>query len=120
MTALGLQISQNASDPLHWGFVFWTACTVTTVIGIAAGMRYQARTWCSFCPVGTMGAAFGVGKYQLQIDHSCRGCGLCEKACPMELPIAQQASAGVLPHGDCIKWSSCVDTCKAGALSWPE
>lgn len=120
MTALGLQISLKPNDPLHWGFVFWTACTVTTVIGIAAGAVFKARTWCSFCPVGTMGAAFGVGKYQLQIDHSCRSCGLCDKACPMELSVSQHAAAGALPHGDCIKCSSCVNACKIGALSWPE
>jgi len=36
------------------GFAFATVCLVTTVIAIFFGYLFSARTWCMFCPMGTM------------------------------------------------------------------
>lgn len=119
MSLMGLQIALDPGDPLHWGSVFWLVCTVTTAVGIILGFIYRARTWCTFCPVGTMANALGGTKGRLQISHACRECGLCEQQCPMDFSIASHKSAGSLPHRDCLKCSSCKDTCSQGALSWP-
>jgi ferredoxin-type protein NapH len=120
ITLMTLQIARNPGDPMHWGWVFWLVCALTTSVGVLLGVIYRPRTWCSFCPIGTMGNAIGGGKDQLRIAASCRSCGVCEKSCPMDLTIATHKAEGVLPHRDCVKCSSCVSACKVGALSFPE
>jgi len=118
MSMMALQIAQNPGDPLHWGRVFWLVCLVTTAIGVGLGLYYRPRTWCSFCPVGTMANAIGGDKDRLVIGTNCRSCGTCEKSCPMDFNIATYKTEGVLPNRDCLKCSACVESCKAGALSF--
>lgn len=118
MSFMVLQIAQNPANPMHWGFVFWQVCAVTTAAGVALGLYYRPRTWCTFCPVGTMANGIGGGKDRLQIASNCKSCGICERSCPMDLTIAGHKSEGSLPHRDCLKCSSCVESCKVGALSF--
>lgn len=120
MSFMTWRLAQNPGEWQHWGRVFWSMCLITTAVGVPLGMVYRARTWCSFCPVGTFAAAVGRQKYQLEISADCRQCGACEKSCPMGLSIAEHKDAGNLPHHDCIKCSSCVTTCPRGALDWPQ
>ncbi len=120
MSFMTWRIAQNPGDWQHWGRVFWSMCLITTAVGVPLGMIYRARTWCSFCPVGTFASAVGGSKYQLAIASDCRQCGACEKQCPMGLSIAEHRDEGQLPHHDCIKCSSCATTCPRGALTWPE
>jgi len=118
MSLMALQIAQNPGDPLHWGRVFWLVCLVTTAVGVALGLYYRPRTWCSFCPVGPMANAIGGDKDQLVIGASCKSCGVCEKSCPIDFSIVGHKAEGVLPNRDCLKCSSCVASCKVGALSF--
>lgn len=119
MSFMSWRLAQNPTDWRHWGTVFWSMCLITTAVGVPLGMIYRARTWCSFCPVGTFAAAVGGAKYQLEIASDCRQCGICEKQCPMGLTIAEHRDTGHLPHADCIKCSSCMAACPRGALAWP-
>ena len=119
MSLMGVQIAQNPGDPMHWGRVFWLVCTVTTAIGVVLGSIYRARTWCTFCPIGTMANALGGTRDQLLISHDCRACGLCETKCPMDLSIATHRESGTVPHRDCLKCAACVDSCPRDALSFP-
>jgi polyferredoxin len=115
------RISLNPTDPLHWGRVFWMMCLVTTAIGVPLGILIHPRSWCSFCPIGTIQRAVGGGKKPLQIDaERCRACALCEQHCPMDLTIAPHRHEGVLPHRDCLRCSECIGVCPTGALRWPE
>lgn len=119
MFIMGVQIAQNPTDPMHWGRVFWLVCVVTTSVGVVLGSIYRARTWCTFCPIGTMANAVGGSKDPLQISQACRECGLCETKCPMDLGIVKHKEAGSVPHRDCLKCSACVDSCPKDALSFP-
>lgn len=119
MGFMAVRLAQHPADWRHWGTVFWSMCLITTAVGIPLGMYYRARSWCSFCPVGTTAAAVGGHRYQLQISAECRGCSQCEAHCPMGLSIAVHRSEGQLPHHDCIKCSSCATACPRSALSWP-
>lgn len=123
LTALiGLMIAQLTADPgnwRHWGIVFWRMCLVTTSAAVFLAVTYASRGWCNICPVGTVAARVGGDRQPLQIASSCRACGRCEQACPMQFDIAVHRQAGQLPHRDCLKCSACVKACPGLALSWP-
>lgn len=118
---VGLMVAQLAVDPgnwQHWGVVFWRMCLVTTTAALMLAVTFSSRGWCAICPVGTVAAQVGEGKLPLQIEGSCRGCGYCERVCPMQLDIVDHRHAGQLPHRDCLKCSTCVKACPVQALGW--
>lgn len=41
-------------DLYRIGFVFFRTILVTTLVGIGLGIKYQPRTWCKICPMGTL------------------------------------------------------------------
>lgn len=96
------------------GMVFVSLCILTTSIAILFGVAIAPRTWCSFCPMGTLQRALGGSKYQLKMDRTlCIDCGKCEKVCPMQLPVRE-----IRANPDCIKCARCVEACPKGALSF--
>jgi ferredoxin-type protein NapH len=96
------------------GMVFVTLCIITTSIAILFGVVIAPRTWCSFCPMGTLQRAMGGKRYQLKVDaQKCIDCGICPKVCPMQLPANE-----ILDKPDCIKCGRCVEACPKHALSF--
>ena len=57
--AMAYQISLNPGDVHHWGRVFVRVCLLTTLLGVALALLSHPRTWCSFCPMGTIQGAIG-------------------------------------------------------------
>ncbi|MFC1523210.1 4Fe-4S binding protein [Thermodesulfobacteriota bacterium] len=112
---------QSPTDIANWGHVFWTMCVVTTLLAIFLATFINARSWCAFCPIGTVQNVFGGSKELLQINgDACKDCKLCEKSCTFDLPITQYKDQGVVLERDCIKCSECVASCPTKALSWPQ
>jgi polyferredoxin len=96
------------------GMVLVVMCIVTTLIAILFGILINPRTWCSFCPMGTLQRWFGGKRYQLKFDkNKCVNCNLCNKVCPMGLTVNE-----ISHKPDCIKCSRCVDVCPKKALSF--
>ena len=96
------------------GMVFVTLCIITTSIAILFGVVIAPRTWCSFCPMGTLQRGMGGKRYQLKVDaQKCIDCGICQKVCPMQLPANE-----ILDKPDCIKCGRCVEACPKHALSF--
>jgi len=120
MSFMAWRLSLQIDSLVHWGTVFWQMCLITTVVAITLGGVYRERAWCSICPMGSIQAAEGRGKHLLQVDASCRECRLCEKGCPMDLPILAARIDGKMFHHDCIKCSQCQGLCPSNALSWPQ
>ena len=92
----------------------------TTLFGIVLAVLFAPRAWCSICPMGTMAAWIGRGKYPLQVDATrCTQCGACARACPLQLRPGSFAEGGQMVAGDCIKCGTCVKTCRQQALAFP-
>ncbi len=96
------------------GMVFVIMCLVTTTIALFAGASVSPRTWCTFCPMGTVQNIIGGNKYQLQVDDSkCIDCNKCEKSCPMQLEVHTNNE-----KPDCIKCGRCITACPTKALAF--
>jgi len=113
------KIMQNPSDPMHWGSVFWLMCLVTTSIAIILGVLIHPRSWCSFCPIGTIQNSSGGKKTRLFINKDiCIDCKICQKNCPINLKILSFKEKGVFDHPDCLRCSVCINVCPKKALRW--
>lgn len=114
MGMMGVQLTLAWPNPAAMGRVFVLLLGVTSIAGIALAIAYHPRTWCTFCPMGTMARWVSHGKRSLQVTDSCRSCRACEKVCPMGL-VPQQVDRS---HADCIKCGQCVGRCPVSALSF--
>lgn len=121
MVLMTLRILADPGNIYHWGRVFWLMCAVTTGIGLVLGMFHHQRTWCAFCPMGTMQKALGGKNTYIAIDKDrCIECGRCEKACPFSLPVLEYRESGIMDNPDCLKCSECIAACPVDALSFTD
>jgi polyferredoxin len=117
MGFMAFQIAQNPGDVYHWGRVFVRICIITTGIGVVLALIVHPRTWCSFCPMGTMQSAVGGNRAPLIMADGCVECRTCERACPMNLSIVgQRMDDGRVDAPDCLKCGECVVACPKGLL----
>lgn len=112
------------------GFVFASTYLMVMVVGGLLALLVNPRTWCQFCPMGTMqkfsyrlGKILGVTKktdkkVTISDIDKCYKCGKCAKACPFQLsPYLNFSENNQFEDIDCIKCGVCVDTCPANILS---
>jgi ferredoxin-NADP reductase/NAD-dependent dihydropyrimidine dehydrogenase PreA subunit len=107
-------------------------CAVTTAIGLILALTVNPRSWCTFCPMGTVQKflhnirkkiipRFRFNKKITMTNPSaCVKCGACSRVCPMQLSVHDKAlnSAYQVDHPDCIKCKTCVNHCKTGILKF--
>lgn len=105
------------------GAVFVRMIIITTILTIVLGTIYNPRTWCVFCPMGTM--AYYVSKLRFSKDRTkhitfnkdtCTNCGLCSKHCPMGIHVLAYKEQDTVLSADCIKCCSCIQKCPKNAL----
>lgn len=118
MTGFSVQTYFAWGDPAAMGLVFVRLIFVTTVVGIVLGLVYHQRTWCSFCPMGTLASWLSRKAMPLKVAPACVNCGLCTKACPLQLKPASGKESGVFTAGDCLKCERCVAACPKKALDF--
>lgn len=116
MGMMTVQISMVWPDGRAIGRVFVLLLGVTTVVGIGLAVTFKPRTWCTFCPMGTMANWVSHGKRPLVVSEECKECAACAKDCPMDLTPYEGGPA----HADCLKCNQCVLKCPLDALSFQE
>jgi len=112
------------------GFVFAVNYLVPTTIGIVLALFNNPRSWCSFCPMGTMEQlAYKLGKltgWNKSTDRKvsvaaaelCHKCAKCARVCPMQLlPYQEFSAANQFSNENCIRCGTCVANCPAGILT---
>ena len=114
----GVQLYMNGWTLAGVGCTFWNIILATTIVGIVFGFIYAPRTWCTFCPMGTL-SAWSAPKQPRQgfpvvyVSDACQmKCKRCAKVCPMQLtPYTSRGETNGYPHPDCIKCGKCVNAC---------
>ncbi|MBC2727199.1 FAD-binding oxidoreductase [Desulfosporosinus sp.] len=112
------------------GFVFVTTYLMVLIVGGFLSIFIAPRTWCQFCPMGTLqmlsyklGKLLGVAKVTDQkitiaAKEKCHNCGKCSRVCPMQLaPYQEFSGKNQFDNEKCIKCSTCVVNCPAKILS---
>lgn len=112
------------------GFVFVTTYLMVLIVGGLLSIFIAPRTWCQFCPMGTLqrlsyklGKLLGVAKITdkkitIAAKEKCHNCGKCSRVCPMQLaPYQEFSDKNQFDNDKCIKCSTCVANCPAKILS---
>ncbi len=130
-------VTAGGALPLHHrlGFVFSNTYLMVLVVGGLLGLFVNARTWCQFCPMGTLQTGFyRLGKAlnltvrdeKVTVEHPerCLSCGQCARVCPMELKPYKQFQKyedhNQLESEKCIRCKTCVKNCPAEILQMAE
>jgi ferredoxin-type protein NapH len=119
MSMMIVQIVRRWPDPYGIGMFFVLLLTITTVLGIVLALAIHQRTWCCFCPIGSLSNWVGRKRFPLTIDSkSCTECKVCQQVCPMQIaPFAfKKDGMEIVKDGDCLKCGLCVSACPKKAL----
>lgn len=79
-----------------------------------AGSVFYDRVFCKYlCPLGAfLGLTSKIGAFRIRRDsEACIDCRLCEKKCPVDIPVARLA---VIHSAECIACQSCTTSCPTG------
>jgi polyferredoxin len=112
------------------GFIFVTTYLMVLIVGVLFSFFINSRTWCNFCPMGTLQTlSYKLGKL-LKINRKtdqkvsitdtalCHSCGKCSKVCPMQLsPYKEFNKNNQFDNDVCIQCSTCVENCPVKILS---
>jgi len=106
------------------GFVFVSTYFMVLIVGGILATFINPRTWCQFCPMGTMqklsyklGKLIGVAdktekKVMISDRTRCIQCGKCSKVCPFQLtPYLGFDEDNKFSNIECIKCATCVKNC---------
>ncbi len=119
MLMMTIQIIKRWPDPYKIGMFFVILLTVTTIVGIILALIFHQRTWCYFCPIGSMANWVGRWRYPLRLNSNlCTECELCYKICPIQVAPFKFKKTGLetVRDGDCLKCGLCVSSCPKAAL----
>ncbi|QHQ60913.1 4Fe-4S binding protein [Anaerocolumna sedimenticola] len=120
LTMFAAGIKNNWGNPYGIGMVFYRLIVITTIAGVLLSLLYNHRTWCHFCPMGTLAslvAGFRKSKKVLHVTSACVSCKLCEKKCPLGI-VPYDYKGNILSHPDCIQCGKCLNVCPKNAIGY--
>lgn len=120
MSMFAVGIKSNWGSLAGIGFVFYRMIVATTVVGIIFSAFYNHRTWCHFCPMGTMASAISKirkNKNVLKVSSGCVSCKKCEMKCSLGI-VPYEYRGDILSHPDCIHCQNCVTACSLNAIGY--
>ncbi|MGL4737743.1 MAG: 4Fe-4S binding protein [Cellulosilyticaceae bacterium] len=66
----------------QFAFGFYSLMLTSTILGIVTMMLYKPKSWCVYCPMGTMTQLISKAKYKPDKDIGCQsGCSSCGHSC---------------------------------------
>lgn len=128
-SVFGIQTYYAWGDWSAIGRVFWNIILVTTIAGVALAFIYAPRTWCSFCPMGTLSSWAAPRKGNLpdgfkrvHVGSTCQmKCKSCARVCPMQLtPYDSRGQEEGYLNTDCIKCGRCIIACPSKIMEMKE
>ena len=112
-----------------FGFIFVTTYLVVLLISTALALFISPRTWCQFCPMGSMQKLLGKLGEETKISkntdkkltiidrNACIKCEKCARVCPMQLkPYLEFDENNKFEDINCIKCKTCVNNCPKNIL----
>jgi polyferredoxin len=102
------------------GRFFMTMLYITTALGIILALIFHQRSWCSFCPIGSLINWTSRAASRLKIDAAqCVECKLCAKTCRMQIKpfLFKGEGIQIVRDRDCLRCGLCVAVCPKNALS---
>lgn len=102
--------------------VYLFIIALITVLALTLGKRGMCHSICWMAPFMIIGTAIkdrlGYPSLHLKADSDkCVQCGLCSKACPMSLDVANMVQANDMRHSECILCGGCADCCNKKAIN---
>jgi ferredoxin-type protein NapH len=116
-TDYGISISR-----LNGVVIYFLVVALIVVISLAVGKRAFCHSVCWMAPFMVLGSLLKeklrIPGLRLTVDaDKCTGCRICEKNCPMSLPVSDMVQSGKIADSECILCGSCADRCVKGAVS---
>ncbi len=105
-----LLVNEGLRSVAGWLFA-WKNLILVALILLSVAVY---RPFCQyFCPLGAVYSWFNkISLYRYQVDlKSCVNCGICQKSCPLDLPVFQIPNSG-----ECIRCGKCKAVCPTGAI----
>jgi len=102
------------------GAFFVLLLTVTTALGVVLAVIFHQRSWCSFCPIGTVINLMSKTTFPLKIDSQlCIECKACGSVCPIQIAPYKFKKDGIeiIQDSDCLKCNLCIAACPKKALA---
>lgn len=112
----GVSMNNPLGLPIYFGIV-----ALFFVPNLVLGRRAMCHCICWMAPFMVLGEKLGSALRVPQLHVSaeadrCVGCGKCDRACPMSLPVEQLAQGGAIDDAECIQCAACADACPKDVL----
>ena len=118
--------NETGLPPYHAeAYVIMFAFMLATALpALLFGRRGFCHYFCFFAPLNVIGAKVGrwlrlpMLRVAVADPTGCRSCRLCDRACPMSLPVQEMVKSGGIRDDECIACGACSTACKPGAIKY--